>query len=182
MGDVPGQFYERLLVIRSQAGDALAFEELVATYSQRLRYFLRRLVLDATTAEDLLQDVWLDVYRGLRKLREPDAFRAWLYRIARDRAFQFVRRKRTVCQLPDDVEGTLHDSPEPEFNAEDAQRIHVALHCLSPEHREVLVLRFIEGMPYEEIARVTEINMGTVRSRIHYAKRALRHIIIEKDG
>jgi RNA polymerase sigma-70 factor (ECF subfamily) len=61
-----------------------------------------------------------------------------------------------------------------DFSADDAERIHTALDKLSPEHREVLLLRFVEDLPYEQIAQITDCNLGTVKSRIHYAKRLLR--------
>src|SRR5688500_12888113 len=88
------QIYERLLVLRAQAGDEAAFGELVEAYSPRLRYFLRKLVASADGADDTLQDVWLDVFRHLPKLNDPQAFVAWLYRVARDRAFGRLRKTR----------------------------------------------------------------------------------------
>src|SRR6478672_8799249 len=95
------QIYERLLVLRAQAGDDVAFAELVERYSPRLRYFLRKLLSSAHDAEDALQDVWLDVLRALSRLNDPQALVAWLYRIARDRAFARLRKSRTIEQLHD---------------------------------------------------------------------------------
>jgi RNA polymerase sigma-70 factor (ECF subfamily) len=126
---------------------------------------------EADRAEDVLQDVWLLVLRGLPRLADPGAFPAWLYRIARDRACREMRERRPLQTLKDT---DIAEEPGDEIRLEDAEHIHAALNELAPEHREVLVLRFLESMTYEEIARVTSCPVGTVRSRIHYAKRALR--------
>src|SRR5438132_1458848 len=175
MTDQAERIYERLLVVRAQAGDEAAFRELVERFSPRLRYFLRKLLAPADDAEDALQDVWLDVFRGLARLKDPQALLAWLYRIARDRAYARLRKARRL-ELPLD-EAQLEESAaenDEEFSAEDAASVHAALDELPAQQREVLVLRFLEEMSYEEIARVVGCQVGTVRSRIHYAKRAVR--------
>jgi RNA polymerase sigma-70 factor (ECF subfamily) len=131
--------------------------------------------------EDALQDVWLDVVRHLPRLVDPQALVAWLYRIARDRAYSRLR-KATPLELPLDEAALVEtaNENEEEFSPEDAARIHAALDELPAEQREVLVLRFLEEMSYEQIARVVGCQIGTVRSRIHYAKRALQRAL-EKD-
>jgi RNA polymerase sigma-70 factor (ECF subfamily) len=174
MTDQTDQLYERVLVLRCQAGDEAAFTELVERYHARLRYYARKMLGEGHSAEDLLQDVWLDVFRGVTRLADPGAFPAWVYRIARARVARVLRQpRRPVRPLEeDDLLGAVEDKNN--FTTEDAGRVHVALDRLSPEHREVLVLRFLEGMSYEDIARVTGEPLGTVRSRLHYAKRALR--------
>jgi RNA polymerase sigma-70 factor (ECF subfamily) len=180
MSDATDRLYERVLVLRSQARDDAAFEEIVARYTPRLRYYLRKMLGNPQGAEDALQDVWLDAFRGITRLADPSAFPAWIYRLARDRAFRELRRRRTHYALEEfDI---VDDAGEGEpFAAEYAGRVHDALDALIPEHREVLVLRFLEGMTYEDIARVVGCHLGTVRSRIHYAKRALRRVIEGDD-
>jgi RNA polymerase sigma-70 factor, ECF subfamily len=178
MTDQAELIYERLLVVRAQAGDEAAFRELVERYSPRLRYFLRKLLASEDAAEDALQDVWLDVVRHLSRLADPQALVAWLYRIARDRAFGRLRKSGRFEQLQD--ESAVIDAAAPndgDFSPEDAARIHAALDRLAAEHREVLVLRFLEEMTYDQIARVVGCQLGTVRSRLHYAKQALRRAI-----
>ena len=187
MTDQTERIYDSLLVVRAQAGDDAAFAELVERFSPRLRYFLRKLLaphcavgnalrgVPVGDAEDALQDVWLDVVRHLPKLAEPQALVAWLYRIARDHAYGRLRKARRL-ELPLDeaqlVEAAADERDE--FSPDDAARIHAALDELPPQHREVLVLRFLEEMSYEQIARVVGCQLGTVRSRIHYAKQALK--------
>src|SRR6187402_3133800 len=91
------RLYERVLVLRCQTGDEAAFAEIVARYTPRLRLYLRQMLGgDAHTADDALQDVWLDVFRALGRLDDAGAFAAWLYRIARDRAYRILRRRGIV--------------------------------------------------------------------------------------
>ncbi len=185
MNDDDARIYDRLLVIRCQVGDGDAFGELVERYGPRLRYYLRKMLGAAADVEDALQEVWLDVFRGLPRLAHPTAFPAWLYCVARGRALRRLRRRPQpsqfieVADVPDETNG--------DFSTDDAERVHTALDALAPEYREILVLRFLEEMPYEEIARVVGCRVGTVRSRLHYAKRALgassnrRTTMSEKD-
>ncbi len=164
---------ERLLVLQCQAGDEHAFEELVAKFDPRLRYYVSSLVGRADLAEDLMQDVWLDVVRNLRNLRKAESFKSWLYRIARSYACLHMRRSARQPRL----ESFAADPPAPEppdFSPDDATHIHRCMARLSPEHRDVLLLRFLENMSYEEIAAAVGCAAGTCRSRIHYAKTALR--------
>jgi RNA polymerase sigma-70 factor (ECF subfamily) len=174
MTDTPRQLREQILVSRCQAGDERAFEEMVSTYGPRLRYYLLKQLGRPEAMDDLLQEVWLDVYRGIVRLRYPGAFRTWIYRIARDRAFRVLRRARVPLQLADEADLAAAEVEDDSFSAEDARRVHAALDRLSPFHREVLLLRFIEDLPYEDIAQITGCPIGTVRSRIHHAKRLLR--------
>jgi RNA polymerase sigma-70 factor (ECF subfamily) len=169
--------HERLLVIRCQTGDTVAFEELVLLYQPRLRYFLRALLHDAGDVDDSLQEIWLDVYRGIVRLADPAAFAAWLYRIARNRAFRVLRKRREPPHSLDGIDLPAKQDEDTCWSAEDAEYLHAALDSLEPEHREVLLLRFIEEMSYENIACVTGCPVGTVRSRLHYAKRALRYVL-----
>ena len=107
-------------------------------------------------------------------MRRLDAFRAWVYRIARDRAFRVLRRARDPCQLADEADLATEEVEDDGFSPEDVRRVHEALGRLSPLHRDVLLLRFIEDLPYDDIAQITGCPPGTVKSRIHHAKRLLR--------
>jgi RNA polymerase sigma-70 factor, ECF subfamily len=177
MTDIAERVYRSVLVVRCQAGDRAAFEELVGLYQPGLRYFLTKMVGDEHAADDLLQEVWFDVYRGVARLADPGAFSAWLYRIARHRALGELRKRRQPPSSLAGIDLVAEEGVDDDFSAEDAERVYAALGQLAPEHREVLLLRFIEEMAYEDIARVTGSQLGTVRSRIHYAKRALRRVM-----
>jgi RNA polymerase sigma-70 factor (ECF subfamily) len=179
MTDITDPLYERVLVLRCQAGDETAFAELVERYQPRLRYYLRKMLRDLHGAEDALQEVWLDVFRAVSRLADAGAFRSWIYRIARDRSLRVLRKCRLPHQPLEEVDEIVGQEEEAHFAAEDAERIHGALDELATEHREVLVLRYVEDMTYEEIALVVGCRVGTVRSRLHYAKRALR-VVLER--
>src|SRR5262245_16928881 len=90
------QLYERVLILRSQAGDPAAFAGLVGLHDARLWDYVRKMWGEVHGAEDILQEVWLDVFRGLSRLEDAGAFRAWLYRIARIRVFRHLRRRRPI--------------------------------------------------------------------------------------
>lgn len=176
MSDNPlDRLYQRLLVLRCQTGDERAFEEIVATYTPRLRVYLRQMLTpDAHAADDALQDVWFDVFRNVGRLEDASAFPAWLYRIARDRAYRILRRNgvRVASPIDDaaDVPANEIDTPD----ADDVRLVHASLDRLPHEQREVVLLRFVEELSYEQIAAAVGCGVGTVRSRLHYAKRALR--------
>ena len=162
-----------ILVLRCQVGDRDAFEQLFELYQPRLRYYLKRLGPKANNIEDMLQDTWLRVYRAIEKLKEPKAFPVWLYRIARNRFISDYRTKQTFVSLPE--EWPLAETQDDvEFKAECAEVIHASLQALPPAQREVLTLFFLEQMSYKSIAEVTGCHLGTVRSRLHHAKRSLR--------
>jgi RNA polymerase sigma-70 factor (ECF subfamily) len=186
MKDALDRIYERVLVVRCQAGDGAAFTELVERYHHRLRAFLRRMLGDAHAAEDAVQDAWLDAFRGVGRLHDPAAFEAWLFRVARDRAYRILRRKGLLidpiagaAQIPTNGDDSAdHDL----LMADEQQVVRAAVDRLPLEQREVLLLRFVEEMSYEQIAMATGCEVGTVRSRLHYAKRSLRKLIEGNHG
>jgi RNA polymerase sigma-70 factor (ECF subfamily) len=176
MSDEAERLFERLLVLRCQTGDEDAYRELVGRFGPRLRYFLRKLVGQIDRADDLAQEVWIDVLRQLPRLKDAGAFTTWMYRIAHGKAMLDGRRNgRAPVTIPD-VEW-IAEKEDDTFSAEDAERIHAGLDRLEPAQREVLVLRFLEELSYEEIGQIVDCPLGTVRSRIHYAKAALRRTL-----
>jgi RNA polymerase sigma-70 factor, ECF subfamily len=182
MDDLADDVYRRLLVLRCQVGDRGAFQELVRQCQPRISRYLHKLLPGETSVDDLIQEVWLDVLRSIGRLNDPAAFLPWLYRIAHNRAFEMLRRRQrrpaTAIEELDAIETTTDES---DFTFEDRQAVHAAIDQLTPEHREVLLLRFMEDLSYEEIAKVTGTQLGTIRSRLHHAKRALRRILEKVD-
>jgi RNA polymerase sigma-70 factor, ECF subfamily len=178
------RLYERVLVVRCQTGEPAALSELIARYTPRLRFYLRKLAGDAS-ADDLLQDVWMDVFARISRLKEPAAFGGWVYRIARDKAYRQLRKRRLPIVAADDEAFGCAVEDDAPWTPEDAAAVRVALDALPLAQREAIVLQFIEGMTYEQIATLVECPVGTVRSRIHHAKRALRAAMEKanrKDG
>ncbi len=173
-------------MLRCQAGDQEAFAQLVARYQPRLRVFLSRMLDDdphSAADDDALQDIWLDVFRGVGKLHDCGAFPAWLYRIARDRAYRVLRRRRRVLVTGSiDHDQVLDPRDEVELEPDERRLVHESLQRLPHEQREVLLLRFVEDLSYDQIADAVGCAVGTVRSRLHYGKLALRRQIDERNN
>jgi RNA polymerase sigma-70 factor (ECF subfamily) len=178
MTDMEDRLYVQVLVVRCQTGDESAFAELVERYGPRLRYYLQKTFGRMDGADDAWQDVWFAVFRNVRDLADPGAFTTWLYTIAQRRTHLVLRQRRPSFRSMEEAEGVSDPSAlDPDFSPEDAQQIHAALDELSLEHREVLVLRFLETMSYEDIAAVIGCQIGTVKSRLCYAERELRRVL-----
>ena len=173
---------EAILVLRAQAGGERAFERLFERYEERLLYYLRRVAGSADVADDAFQEAWLKAYRSIRTLKKPRAFRTWLYRIARNAAMDRLRSAGREIPLDDPgareavaTAGAEEDATG--FDDDDVADLHAGLDRIDAIHREVLTLAFLEDLSYEETADVVGVPIGTVRSRIHYGRRALRREI-----
>jgi RNA polymerase sigma-70 factor, ECF subfamily len=167
------QLIEHVLILRCQIGDREALAELINRYLPPLRYFISHLSENTEMTEDIVQDTWVSVIRKIHTLRNIDAFPTWIYRIARNKAYQQLRIKKRRSEFNENMI-VPDESPERELRVEDAALIHTSLKELPPEHREVLVLRFMEQMSYQQIADVQNCNLNTIKSRIYYAKLALK--------
>jgi RNA polymerase sigma-70 factor (ECF subfamily) len=174
---------ERFLVRQFQRGNTDAFLALVRRYEKRLLFFLRRFERDPERAVDALQEVWLAAWRTRGLLRSPDAFRAWIYRIAHGKVIEGIRsemRGRQVEQERQRNGATVASRAGASLEA--AELVHFALSRVSPEHREVLTLRFLEEMTIGEIAEAIDCPVGTVKSRLHYASREILSVIEEQEN
>ena len=165
------------LALRCQSGEAGAFEDLIAVMERPLLYYATSLTGNPDSALDVLQDVWIKAFRGIRKLKDPGSLRSWLYSITHGIAVDRIRRnisreKAEEVQLED-----FQEAEEPSFAEEDAAAVHQALSEIGLKHREVLVLHFLEDLSMAEIAKVVGCSEGTVKSRIHYAKRAMKEVL-----
>jgi len=174
------QLRQQVLVLKCQTGDRLAWDDLYRQYNPSLGYYLRRLMGNDVLAEDVQQEVWLTVVRNIARLKSPEAFTVWLYRIARTRAMDRLQSKTWHAELIEETTEPVDASEDESFSPEDAARVHAGLAMLPAAHREVLLLRFMEDLSYEQVAQVIGSSVGTIRSRIHYAKGALRRQL-EKD-
>ncbi len=165
---------DRIYVIQAQLGEDDAFMKLVDHYNGRLLYYIRRLLEDADRSDDVLQEVWLRAYKKINTLRDASAFSVWLYRIARNRAIQVLRDESRYVFVERHDESVLIDDNRESWFFDDINKLHRVLITLSPEQKEAIVLRFFEDMNYQEISDIMGCSVGTVRSRIHYAKQELR--------
>ncbi|MDR0703757.1 MAG: RNA polymerase sigma factor [Planctomycetaceae bacterium] len=157
--------YDELLVLRWQNGDAAAMSELVDRWHARLFRHVRRLTDSHDDATEVMQETWLAMIRSVPKLDDPAKFPAWAYRIASNKAVDFVRKKLRYRTVPlDEPDEIVAKSSTPKHND-----LTDLLNGLSVEHRSVVSLRYGEELPLETIAGMLNIPLGTVKSRLHYA-------------
>jgi RNA polymerase sigma factor (sigma-70 family) len=169
-----------LLVVRWQRGDREAFAELVKLWERSLFYYLRRLTNTEADAWELLQETWLKTLKSLHTLRDPRALPAFLYTIARNAALSRLRSRDFESDaFPENIPDHRHDDVGVEL--ENAEQVHHALAQLPLPQREALTLYFLQDLSLEEMAAVLAVPLGTVKSRIHYAKLALRNILTPGD-
>jgi RNA polymerase sigma-70 factor (ECF subfamily) len=177
---------DRLLVLRAQRGDKRAFELLVEKYQRKLGRLLARFIRDPAEVEDVSQEAFIKAYRALPAFRGDSAFYTWLYRIGINTAKNYLmargRRAPTSTEVEaEDAEGfedgeQLRDINTPEsvlLSKEIAQTVNATIDELPEELRAAIQLREIEGMSYEDIARIMDCPIGTVRSRIFRAREAI---------
>jgi len=171
------QANERELVTRAQSGDRNAFSELVRTHAQGVLNVVYRMCGDMQVAEDAAQDTFIQAWLRLQSYRPQASLRNWLYRIAVNTAIDMLRKEKRI--LPGAVEDlSLKDSePGPETlvaNSEQTEMVQEAVLALPDASRAVLVLREFESLSYQEIAEALDIPVGTVMSRLNYARKLLR--------
>ena len=172
-------------------GDAQAFTELVVRYQARLLNFVYRTIGDRERAEDLVQEVFVRVYRHLHRFDQTKKFSTWIYTIASNLAknelrnrsrnplvlFQTIKAKFEDEDRPLEFED-LHTRPDDLFRKRHLREmVEQSVSKLPSHHREVFVLRELEGKSYEEIAEITGVNLGTVKSRLNRARTAFADII-----
>lgn len=166
------------LIAQTRQGNRVAFGELIARYQVQVYHFSRRLLGSAEAAQDITQDVFIKAFLALDTWRPDAAFAAWLLRIARNACLDLLRAQQRYPQvsLESQTEELVAHWPSVEQHAIQAQRLEQlekALSKLSVEHREILILRDIEGFSYQEVAELLNINTGTVRSRLSRGRAAL---------
>ncbi len=166
------------IALRCQAGEQDAFEDLVALMERPLLYYATRLTGNAETALDVLQHVWMKVFRAIGRLKDPGSLRPWLYRITHGMAVDRIRQDMSRERAEEASLAEFQESADPSFTEDDAAALHESLNEIGLKHREVLVLYFLEDFSLTEIAMVVGCSEGTVKSRIHYAKRAMKEILL----
>ena len=162
------------------------YERLVSDHAGDLFRMARRFVGDGATAEDLIQDTFLEAWRSLRSLRDPAAGRAWLHAILRHRFARWARRRRNRPQtgVTDEVLDSGRGDPGPDVleRLADRDAVERALAALPDPQREALVLMFVEGLSSHEAAARLAIPRGTILSRVHRARRTLRVVLRRGAG
>lgn len=157
--------------------DTASLTELHRRHAPMLLQYLLQLAMDRGTAEEILQDTLMAVWRSASSFRGQSTVRTWLIGIARRQAHNTLRRAQVSLVDLSEVEQTPAPEPEPEayvLARLDHDTLAKGMAALSVLHREVLVLAFVHGLSYREIANVVDVPIGTVKSRLAYAKRELR--------
>jgi RNA polymerase sigma-70 factor, ECF subfamily len=162
---------ERQLVVRAQAGDLDAFDQLANALTDRLYAIAYRILRNGPSAEDATQQAMESIWRQLPKLRDPDRFEAWSYRLLVNASYAEHRRRRRETTSDDMADGAIED---PYRSLHDRDQLERGFARLSTEQRAVLVLQHFMSLSHDEIADVLGIPVGTVRSRLYGARGAMR--------
>ncbi|WP_287265366.1 sigma-70 family RNA polymerase sigma factor [Moorena sp. SIO3A2] len=178
------------LVLQCQQGNQQSFRQLYRRYQQRVRSTIYQLC-GAYALDDLVQEVFLRVWKGLPKLRQPSQFSTWLYRIcwnvASDQRGKLQRQRAFSLQLPEDTADLPLKNAKSSYTP-DLMQLHYqdmiqkGMQQLSLNHRAVLVLHDLEDLPQKEVAKILGIALGTVKSRLFHARTSLRKYIIQQQG
>jgi RNA polymerase sigma factor (sigma-70 family) len=183
-----GEQDDRALVAQAQAGDMDAFEQLLQRYQQRIYGLCYHLTSNHEDANDLAQEAFVKAWKALRNFKGDSSFYTWVYRIAYNGVLNHLkqRRNRTPHLSLNDLDFNAEHDPDlvalvsdrtPRRDAnltELHQRLNEAMQRLSEEHRTVVTLHDVQGLPHEEIAKIMNCNPGTVRSRLFYARQQLQ--------
>lgn len=177
------QIKDELLVLGSQEGNTMAFEQLIDRWQERLWRHAWRLTGDEQAAWDALQETWIGVGRNIRRLDDAAAFPAWAYRIVSNKCRDWIRREsrrrkatRAYAEELDTARGT---GPE---EGETVGRLRDAVSLLSGEDRAMLSLHYQEGFSTAEIADILHIPAGTVKSRLYHVRQRLRSHMEEESS
>lgn len=179
------------LVGRARAGDADAFDELVRTRVEQMARLAMAIVADEADARDVAQESFIAAWRQLHDLRDPASFDAWLTKIVVNRARMSLRsgRRRRIREIPAAEVVTLGGdagfAPVDRASStvgDDAGRLAAALEALDPDRRAILAMHHLEERPVAEIARILDIPVGTVKSRLFTARQALARAIVDDDA
>lgn len=178
MDDHLGSETDQILIQRAQEGDRQAFGTLVFRYQEKVIRVVYRMCGDLALAEDAAQEAFIRAWQRLPKYQHRDVFSAWLYRIAINQALDVLRREQdTVDVTGIDLAATNTGPEEYVTQRERTAQVRQAIMALPPASRAALILREYEALSYQEIAEVLEIPLGTVMSRLSYARTRLRELL-----
>src|SRR3569833_2235802 len=176
---------EQLPVCEARAGDAAAWDALFCCFLLLLFVFFFELVRDEQTSLDLVQESFINAVRHIGSLREDAKFGSWLFGIAHQKCIQRWRKRAREEMLRDEFANTpvqFETAPDDLLIRQEQEAEFMRLlNQLPPPQRSVLLLHFVEEFSLEEIAGITGVSIGTVKSRLHYAKKSLRRLLEAKS-
>lgn len=175
------------LILRAQGGDTLAFDELVVKYSPRLYGLVYHMTSNKEDSNDLLQDIFAKAYRSLKRFRRKSTFYTWVYAIATNMTLNFLkkRKRRSTWSLDVMDSGLQNDeamvdighaaNPRHQSDVNELQKkLNEAMQALSEDHRTVVTMFDIQGIPHAQISKILKVSVGTIRSRLFYAHKQLQ--------
>jgi RNA polymerase sigma factor RpoE len=178
---------EMELVKRARKGDLTAYDELVRRYQERIYATVYHMTANHEDANDLAQEAFIKAFQALRSFKGGSSFYTWIYRIAVNKTINFLKQRRNRAQMSlDDLDfNAEHDpdlvalisdkTPRREVGlAELQEKLNAAMQKLSEPHRLAVTLHDVQGLSHEEIAEIMDCNIGTVRSRLFYARQQLQ--------
>lgn len=181
---------DQLLVERVQAGDVDAFDPLIRKYRERVFSVVYNMTSNREDAADLTQEAFVKAFTSIQRFRGKSSFYTWLYRIAVNTTLTHLKSKRarrffSFENIQEEISGseifehlaTRTGADKPTLMNELQEKLNDALQTLSLKHRTVVILFEIEGLSHTEIAKILKVSEGTVRSRLHYAKLQLQHLL-----
>ncbi len=192
MQDATSRQQDDELIARTQAGDPAAFDELIVKYSPRLYGLVYHMTSNHEDANDLMQDIWSKAFRSITGFRGKSSFYTWMHSIGVNMTINFLKKRGRRFHLSlDDVDSNIQNdkefieltaasSPVRETDLNELQvRLNESMQKLSHDHRAVVTMFDIQGMPHAEIAKILGTSEGTVRSRLFYAHRQLQNFLTE---
>jgi RNA polymerase sigma factor (sigma-70 family) len=176
-----------MLVQRAQHGDYGAYDTLMQRYQERVYATIYHMTANHEDAGDLTQETFIKGFQALKSFKGDSSFYTWVYRIAVNKTINFIKQRKNKSHLslndldfnaehdPDFVALVSDKTPRREANLSELQeKLNAAMQRLSPAHRLVVTLHDVQGLPHDEIATIMDCNIGTVRSRLFYARQQLQ--------
>ncbi|MCH9652961.1 MAG: RNA polymerase sigma factor [Planctomycetes bacterium] len=182
----PNEIFDELLVLKCQDGDETAFKTLVSRWHSRLRRHAWYLTQDWEAAGDIVQDVWLDIVRSIRRLKDPASFRSWSYRIVRNKANDWLRSKQRQRTLWKEMASQKQNddklTPQKENTVHTQSVIQQGIKALSTSSQQILSMKYMDHMSTQDISQALGIPEGTVKSRLHHAREQLKQVIQRNES
>src|ERR1044071_6709105 len=186
-GPPPEPIHDTELVGRARRGDLEAYDELIRRYQERIYATIYHMTSNHEDANDLAQEAFIKAFQALKSLKGGSSFYTWVYRIAVNKTINFLKQRKNKSQIslndldfnaehdPDLVALISEKTPRREINLTELQeKLNAAMQKLSEPHRLVVTLHDVQGLSHEEIAKIMDCNIGTVRSRLFYARQQLQ--------
>lgn len=173
------QLVDEFLIARCQSGDRVALQALITKWQPAFLRYATVMTRDPDLAADVLQDAWIKIIRSMPTLRDPLRFPAWAYRIINNRCLDLLRQQKPQDKNPKDAaeqpaeKSSIHE-------LEEREQVWWILAQLTPEHRSVLALHYLQGFEVKEIAGIVRKPQGTVKSRLHNARERFRQLFSEQ--